>query len=375
MSNIHSLNKKIGLFGGGQLARMLALQGHALGFEMHVLSESSEDPAAQVVRHHHLGKLNDARVLRSFLTQVDVATFESEFLNADLLQHLAAETGKRIFPEPRVMGLVQDRLTQKEALVDAKIPTLPYVAIDGAEDLGSLLDEAQFPLVIKRRRFGYDGYGTFHLRSSLDLPAVEEKMSGIVDGYIVEPRVFFKRELALSVVRNARGEKVALPLIETHQEDSRCDWVKGPVHHRDLKRIQKLLFQLTDKLSYVGILAAEIFETKQGLFVNELAPRVHNSAHYSLDALNADQFSLHLLAVAGESLPKLRTLSGGFAMANLLGKTGETPDWSHPLSGRMHWYGKSENRPGRKMGHINAWGKTADEALKLVLQSRKKFQL
>lgn len=354
---------------------MLALQGHALGFEIHVLSESSEDPAAQVVRHHHLGKLNDAQTLRAFLQHVDVATFESEFLNADLLQQLSAETGKGIFPEPRVMGLVQDRLSQKEALADAKIPTLPFVAIEGTDALSSLLGEAQFPLVIKRRRFGYDGYGTFHLRSSLDLPSVEEMMSGIVDGFIVEPRISFKRELALSVVRNARGEKVALPLVETHQEDSRCDWVKGPVYHRDLNRIQKLLFHLTDKLSYVGILAAEIFETKQGLFVNELAPRVHNSAHYSLDALNIDQFTLHLLAVTGASLPKVHALSGGFAMANLLGKTGETPNWSHPLSGRLHWYGKRENRPGRKMGHINACGKTADEALKLVLQSRKKFQL
>jgi 5-(carboxyamino)imidazole ribonucleotide synthase len=365
--------RKIGVLGGGQLARMLAIKGHELGFEMHVLSREASDPAAQVVRMHHVGNPDNPSDLIAFLNRVDVATFESEFLDSQRLIKAADSAQKTVFPLPGLMGELQDRLSQKQLLGKYRLPTLPFTAVSSLPEASAFWREHQGGIVLKKRRFGYDGYGTYHVRKESDLQAAFAKSGA--EFFIAEPRVTFKRELAVTLVREKSGAIITFPLVETRQVNSRCFWVKGPVRHRKFSQILLQLKRFVRGIDYVGAIAFELFDLGNNLVINEIAPRVHNSAHYSLDALSLDQFSAHILAVAGRPLPKPQAWSKGFAMVNLLGKSSNAPRLVTPEGVCLHWYGKNENRPGRKMGHLNALAESAEVALQRALKAEKKFTL
>ena len=367
---------KIGILGGGQLARMLALRGFELGAQIHIYSESSNDPAAQVTRFSHQGKTDSGSDLKAFLEEVNVATFESEFMDAPLLAKLSKETGTKIFPDPGLMGKIQDRLSQKEMLIKNKVPTTPYMEVSTVEDLEKAFEEFG-PIVLKKRRFGYDGNGTFIAKDVKSLASVALMIDSEEHGWIAEKFIKFKRELACVIVRSRDGSIADLPLVETFQEDSRCLWVKGPV--KTTARLTALganLRKFLKNIDYVGAMGFEIFETEYDFFINELAPRVHNSGHYSLNALSEDQFSLHMKAVVGLKISSPLPLATGFAMYNLIGSSKNAPEWSEIPDGvSFHWYGKKENRPGRKMGHMNAVGLTPDAALTTLKIARRKFDV
>lgn len=366
---------KVGILGGGQLARMLVLKGHEMGLKMHVLSASKEDPAAQVTSYWHKGNIQNSRDLKSFLSQVDVATFESEFLPGPALTQLSRETKTPIRPRPSLMEKIQDRWTQKKLMKKWAIPTAEFVRIKNFRDAFQAMDLFPAGMVLKKRRFGYDGYGTFIVKSHQDLNRIRRAIEDSKEGFIAEELIPFKRELAIIVARNRHEQVITLPLVETKQVDSRCFWVKGPVQHKSIRSIKPKLVQFVKELKYEGVMAFELFDTQSRLLVNEIAPRVHNSAHYSLDALDMDQFTLHLRAVLGMDLKKPEAKASGFAMVNLLGRSTKTPKWQLPAETRLHWYGKGENRPGRKMGHINTLGSTPARALEMALKSEKEFQL
>jgi 5-(carboxyamino)imidazole ribonucleotide synthase len=354
---------------------MLALKGHELGFTIRVLSKDANDPAAQVVQHHQVGDPDQADTLKTFLASVDLATFESEFLDANLLTQVAQSASVQIFPRPQTMAVIQDRLSQKKLLEKHKVPTLPFTQIDTFPVAKMFLSQNKEGIVLKQRRFGYDGYGTFHIRTSAELEKLWSRWQAQSAGLIGEPRSAFRRELAITMVRGRKGQIIEFPLVETRQENSRCVWVKGPVKHRSLIPLRSKLRRLVNAIDYVGVIAFELFETKQGLVVNEIAPRVHNSTHYSLDACTLDQFSAHLLAISGMELKPPRLHSRGFAMMNLLGRSTEPPQWKLDPRTHLHWYGKLDNRPGRKMGHLNAVADSADEALRLVRKAEGLFKL
>lgn len=366
---------RIGILGGGQLARMMALKAHELGYEPHIYSAKGTDPAAQVVRHFFRGDLDNPEALRSFLGTVDLVTFESEFLDSEILANAEGGVNHKIYPRPQTMGLLQDRLSQKGLLLESKLNTLPFCDVNRFEDAAEFLKLHRGGIALKQRRFGYDGYGTFMVKSEAELRQLFEHWGLKAPALIAEPLCKFKRELALSVVRNHSGECVFLPLVQTHQVDSRCKWVKGPIKHRGLQTLQSRIKAFVKRIHYVGIMAFELFDVGGDLIINELAPRVHNSAHYSLDALSLDQFSYHLMALTNAKLKPPRLLNSGFAMVNLLGQSDNVAQWSEPIEVKLHWYGKLDNRPGRKMGHLNAVAKTADEALRLAQAAERKFQL
>ena len=178
------------------------------------------------------------------------------------------------------------------------------------------------------------------------------------------------------MVRDSFSRILTFPLVQTKQSQSRCDWVYGPVHHKKLKWMVSKLKNFLHSLNYVGSIAFEFFDEKGHLLVNELAPRVHNSAHYSLNSLSENQFSLHIKAIAGESLPsKIMQKDKAFAMVNLLGQSRRTPQWQSTVPGTLHWYGKEENRLGRKMGHIHCSGENPQQALRQALKARKSILL
>ena len=222
------------------------------------------------------------------------------------------------------------------------------------------------PFVLKTRTGGYDGYGTFFIRDKNDpLPSTP---------CIAEKYIDFKRELALTAVRSKKGETVFLPLVETRQEQARCLWVCGPASHRKLKKLQKQITLFLRKTAYQGAVTFELFDTGEDLLINEAAPRVHNSAHHSLNTLTEDQFTLHLKGIFNLPLTTPKPLAGGFAMLNLLGEGVKNPQWKLPQDVHLHWYGKS-SRKGRKMGHINTLASSPQQALRKALKTRHYFKV
>ncbi len=352
--------KSIGILGGGQLARMMALEAHAIGIEPFVLSTNKNDPAAQVTSFWIKGDPNKISDLKKIFKHVDVATVESEFFDSTVLKKAG-----NIFPQPQLLGLLQDRLSQKVLLQKLNVPTADFISVANHDDAQIAAREFGFPFVIKKRRFGYDGYGTFIIKNQKDLNNLPREKFG----YIAEAFVPFKRELAVSFVRSTNGELISLPLVETCQKNSICHWVMGPVSHKSSYTLLRSLKSFVEKTKYIGIIAFEIFDTGRELLINEIAPRVHNSAHYSLDALNISQFEYHLRAITGQPLPDPIPLNAGFAMINLLGGRKKSPHWVIPANGKLHWYGKKENRLGRKMGHINVLAKNSKLALKSALNA------
>jgi 5-(carboxyamino)imidazole ribonucleotide synthase len=373
---------KLGILGGGQLAQMLALAAYPYGILPQIYAPSSTEPAAQVSPFFFQGDLKDEKALESFLKQCDVVTFESEFLNASLLEKLSLDTQTPIFPHPRLMGELQDRLSQKRLLEKYKIPTAPWGVVDTWSDIEALtesLSSVGREIVLKQRRFGYDGYGTFFVNPKKDFSLWEQIQSKTKEGFIAESKIPFKRELALILARDRHGNIVDFPLVESKQTNARCDWVMGPIRHPKEQALRKVLKHFIRKEDYIGVIAFELFDTGKELLVNEIAPRVHNSGHYSQDALSMSQFQAHVMAVCNQQLFTPKVLAP-FAMANLLGVTGETPSWPRTLwssqhQGHLHWYGKKENRAHRKMGHINTLGKTPKAALSVALTARRKVTL
>ncbi|MEZ0391544.1 MAG: 5-(carboxyamino)imidazole ribonucleotide synthase [Pseudobdellovibrionaceae bacterium] len=365
----------IGFLGGGQLARMMALEAHLLGYEPHVYSTLESDPAAQVTAHHHKGNLQDINSLQAFAEKVDHLTFESEFVPSEILSELEKKFSDKIFPKPSIMRKLQIRISQKQTLQKFKVPTAEFLEISKPEDLRAAWHQLKGAFVLKTNFGGYDGYGTFFAKKESDLKALEEKLKVSSQGFLAEKWIPFRREVAAILVRNSKGQTLALPLVQTQQTQGRCDWVQGPITHRRWPVLQKRLFQMMKSLDYVGALGVEMFDTGPELLVNELAPRVHNSGHYSQDALAESQFLLHLKAGLGLPLSKVQSLSPQFVMTNLLGESSQPLMVPKNLSGHLHLYGKQENRPGRKMGHVNYLGPKGPALLKKALKERKGFRL
>jgi 5-(carboxyamino)imidazole ribonucleotide synthase len=366
------IESEIGILGGGQLARMLLLSAHPLGLGVSVFAAGDRDPAAQVSGRTFLGSMEDRGDLRKFLAHLKHVTFESEFVDTAKLER-CVPAGLNIFPRLEVIESIQDRLTQKRLLDRFKIPTSPWIEVANKKDLRAAAERFAGGFVLKQRRFGYDGYGTFVFKGAQVDERVLLRNSG--HGFIAEELVKFRRELAVSFVRSRSGEHVTLPLVESVQENSRCFSVCGPIKHKGLKMLEAQFRRLMNDLDYVGILAVELFDVGGDLIVNELAPRVHNSAHYSIDALTCSQFEYHWRAGLDLPLPKVQLRAPAFAMVNLLGEGGKTVALSYSPTGYLHWYGKAENRKGRKLGHITTLETSTTAALKKALRWRKEFQL
>lgn len=374
---------KIGVLGGGQLARMLNIKAHELGLEIHVLSEKSSDPAAQVCQHWHQGSFSKLDDLISFLKEIDFLTFESEFVDCELLKkaiHLAAFSMDKIFPSIENMQRFQDRWTQKNLFAKYKIPTSEFYNIASSADLENYGKHFNYHYVLKKRFGGYDGYGTFISKNFSDHQKIAKDLSSSPWYFIMEKFIPFKNEQACQFFRNNKGQFFCFPLVLSHQSHSKCDWVMGPSKNPAFKKMVVKIKKMMHKQNYVGALAFEFFNTGKELLVNESAPRVHNSGHYTLNYPLADQFSLHLKSGLNYDLPTIEQKTKYcFVMTNLIGESSVPVILPPNLMGHLHWYGKSENRPGRKMGHINYIDiyseKNAKALLKFALKERKKVKL
>ncbi len=364
--------KTIGILGGGQLARMLVLKARQMGLKTVVLCPKKSEPAALVTSHWIEGDIQSEQDIRVLFRYSDIVTFESEFIPAALIKKASRSIrGKKIFPALKSLDRLQDRLLQKEWLCDYEIPTLDHIKINSKEDIQLAFEAFNKKIVFKRRLGGYDGYGTFVIKSQNELELFKAQNKGSENQFIIEPFCEFKSEKSLIFARNSLGEHSVLPMIDSFQKNNQCDYITGPSQHPFAKKMTDLILKFLNSIDYVGVIAFELFEIGSKLVVNEIAPRVHNTGHFSQEALNVDQFELHLRCLLGMPLPSIELKQPAFVMVNLLGQSARQPSFKNYPTGSLHWYEKTENRPRRKMGHINYIGQNKKTLLTTALYERK----
>ena len=348
-----SVLTRIGILGGGQLGRMLALAGYPLGLHFRFLEPSRGAPVcglADVVA----GAYDDPDALARFAEGLDVVTYEFENVPVRSARALAERLPVR--PPPAALQVAQDRVLEKQAFEQLGIPTAAYLPVDDKDDLEVAVARLGLPAVLKTRRWGYDGKGQVVLRASGDLDGAWKRI-GAGKPLILERFVDFHRELSLVGVRGLDGEAAFYPLVENEHREGilRLTIAPAPVVSETLQaRAEEQARVLMESLEYVGVMALELFQQGEELLANELAPRVHNSGHWTQNGAWCSQFENHLRAVAGLPLGSTEA-RGRSAMLNLIGRI---PDPARLLGvggTHLHLYGKSP-RPGRKLGHVNVTG-------------------
>ena len=348
----------IGILGGGQLARMLALAGAPLGHRFLVV-DSEQDACAGQVAPLLCANWRDFDQLRKFADQIDVATFDFENVPAETAEWLTSHT--RVFPNPAALSVAQDRLLEKALFGEVGLDTPVYAAVDSIEDLRAAIEKTGLPAVLKTRRLGYDGKGQFVLRVQADIERAWESLGGVP--LILEAFVPFDSEISVIGVRSRNGEFRHYPLTRNWHRNGILSVSLAPAKvDQDLQyRAVERARALAERLDYVGVFALELFSFNGTLLGNEMAPRVHNSGHWTIEGSACSQFENHVRAVLGLPLGDTRAL--GYSV--MLNWVGELPDPMPVLSeARAHWhdYGKSP-RPGRKVGHATICAETPEELI------------
>ncbi|MFC7617608.1 5-(carboxyamino)imidazole ribonucleotide synthase [Actinokineospora soli] len=354
----------VGMVGGGQLARMTHQAAVALGQTLHVLAETADDPAALVSPAITLGHHTDLDALRGFAAGCDVLTFDHEHVPTEHLRALV-DDGVKVRPGPDALVHAQDKLVMRRKLADLGAPIPEFAEVVDAADVVKFGDAHGWPVVLKTARGGYDGRGVWMLGSAAEAEEVVAPLVG--RPLLVEQRVAMRRELSALVARSPFGQGACWPVVETVQVDGICVETLAPAP--DLspeleQRAQELALRIAHELGVVGVLAVELFETADGIVVNELAMRPHNSGHWTIEGARTSQFEQHLRAVLDYPLGATDPVAPAVVMANVLGAP-ETPSMGvdermHHLfarfrDARVHFYGKQE-RPGRKVGHVTLTG-------------------
>jgi 5-(carboxyamino)imidazole ribonucleotide synthase len=356
----------VGILGGGQLARMMALAGAPLGLRFSVMDTSTEACAGQYVPLV-VGDYRDRDALAAFAAGIAIATFDFENVPAESAQWLSERVP--MFPNPRALGTSQDRLAEKTLFGELGIPVPGYVPVDTREDLDAAVASLGTPCILKTRRLGYDGKGQFRIRAIADADAAWNALGGQArtGGLILEAFVPFERELSVVAVRARDGEFRTWPLTENWHVDGVLSASLAPAHVPPELEARAVGYAraLAEALDYVGVFALELFCRDGQLLANELAPRVHNSGHWTIEGAETSQFGNHLRAVLGLPLGATRAL-GRACMLNWIGDMPEPGPVLAEAGGHWHDYGKTA-RPGRKVGHATLRADT-DEDLAVSLE-------
>ena len=350
----------VGILGGGQLARMLALSGAPLGLRFLVMDTEADACAGQFAPLL-VGDYRDQQALAEFASKVDVATFDFENVPAESAEWLAARVP--VFPSPRALAVAQDRLVEKTLFRNLGIPVGDFAAVATQAELEAAVARIGSACVVKTRRLGYDGKGQFRIKSPADIEAAWQALGAQAQtvGLIVEAFIPFQRELSVVAVRGRAGEFRSWPLTENWHVDGVLSASLAPAQVDESLATQAIAYArtLADALDYVGVFALELFCKDGEWLANEMAPRVHNSGHWTIEGAETSQFENHLRAVLGLPLGDTRLL-GHACMLNWIG---EMPDRNAVLaepSGHWHDYGKLP-RSGRKVGHATLRADTASE--------------
>ncbi|MBD2142132.1 5-(carboxyamino)imidazole ribonucleotide synthase [Anabaena sp. FACHB-1250] len=352
------MSMKLGIIGGGQLAWMMGDAANKLGVELIVQTPSQNDPAVSIAQDSILAAVDEAAATEILATKCDIITFENEFVNLTALS-LLEKNGVCFRPNLAALAPLLDKYEQRCYLQDLGLPVPQFFALSREKEVESQVENLGFPLVLKTRRHGYDGQGTFIIPDFVTLSKIINHSNA---QFLVEEFIPFTKELAIIAARSVNGEIVIYPTVETLQKEQVCRWVIAPatITKEQNLQIEAIAHKLLNSLEYVGVFGIELFLTAEGkILVNEIAPRTHNSGHFSLDACETSQFEQHLRAVCGLQLTNTTLNCASAVMVNLLGYETSHCDYQKQRQqlaeipqATVHWYGKTEARPGRKLGHI-----------------------
>jgi 5-(carboxyamino)imidazole ribonucleotide synthase len=361
----------LGILGGGQLAKMTAQEAYRMGMRVAVIEHGESSPAGVMTKLEFPGGWKDSEELERFIAASDIITLENEFIDPEILDVIAER--RHVFPTPATMRLVQDKFTQKTTMAAVGIPVPTFAEMSTKDDLVAFGQQHGYPFVVKTRKFGYDGYGNATIRRETEIDMVWRRfMEGEEPRPLMaESFVTFTKELAVMVARNRRGEIAVYPCVQTIQQGHICVTVlaPAPIEEHLQKRAQEIAVQCVEAVNGVGVFGIEMFLTVDDQIIfNEIAPRPHNSGHYTIEACVTSQFENCIRAVTNMPLGSAEMRVPAACMINLLGeRTGSgIPDSVLEMlridTVALHLYGKKDVRMGRKMGHLTATGATVDEA-------------
>lgn len=345
----------IGILGGGQLGRMLALAAARLGLHCHIYSPEKDSGAFEVAKAHTCAAYEDEAALAKFAAAVDVITYEFENIPARTAEVLGKR--KPVHPNPKVLETTQDRLIEKNFVSALKIPVAPYAPVHSAAQLAAGIEKVGLPAVLKTTTMGYDGKGQVKIMRGDDANAAWRSLKN--KPCVLEGFVNFQREVSVIAARSADGKVECFEVTENDHQNHilKTSTVPAKVSEDTAKEAEKIAARIAKALDYVGVLGVEMFvvkiKGKQALMVNEIAPRVHNSGHWTMDGATVSQFEQHIRAVAGWPLAKPLRLGRKVEMTNLIGdEVHDLAPWLALPGTSIHLYGKPDARPGRKMGHV-----------------------
>ena len=357
---------KIGIIGAGQLGRMLALAGYPFGLRFVFLDQSTDAPGAQVGPIVS-GAFDDPASLKALAAEVDVITFDVENVPVDAVREIA--TSKPFLPPPDALGASQDRLDEKTLFRQLRIPTPQFAAVDSLKDLEAAAARIGLPGVLKTRRLGYDGRGQYFLREPADVAKAWDTLGAVP--LIYEGFVDFSREVSIIGARNTRGEIRCYPLTANTHSAGILRYSTAPYRNAGLqKQAETYLRRLFKRFDYAGILTVEFFVQRGKLIANEMAPRVHNSGHWTIEGAQTSQFENHIRAILGLPLGDTRAIAHS-AMVNFIGTMPSLETMLKIPDAHFHSYGK-EPRPNRKLGHVTITASSAaarDRALRQLLRA------
>lgn len=343
----------IGILGGGQLGRMLSLAAARLGFDVIILSPEDDPCAGRVSARVIKARYDDPKALATLAKACQAITYEFENVPA-LAAEVLADLKANVAPNATALAIAQDRFDEKTFLNACHAPTVAFEAINTAADIGPALERLGGPALLKTRREGYDGKGQIWIEGDTDAKAAFDSLGG--RAAILEAAADFTRELSVIAARGWDGEVSCYPLGENHHDNGILRRTSAPakVSKATLEQAETIAARVLTALDYVGVMGVELFEMADGhLLVNEVAPRVHNSGHWTMDGCEVDQFEQHIRAIAGWPLGPTTALAH-VEMTNLIGKDVDAwKDLAAEQEARVWFYGKGEARPGRKMGHVN----------------------
>ncbi len=370
------MKKRIGILGGGQLAKMSTLAAYRLGLTVNILEKEKDSPAGKITPNEFIGWVDDKKLLKEFISKSDLITLENEFIDSQYLKWIE-ERGKEVVPSSRTISLIQDKLIQKHTFEKSGLPVPKFYDIKSYTNYSELSQKLGQTFLIKSRKFGYDGYGNRTIKNGIDFQEALQTLTARHTTLMAEEFVNFRKELAVMIVRTKK-EIRTYPVVETIQKKHICHIVIAPaqIPEKVSQQIKELGIEAVKSINGYGIFGLEFFLTQDDkILINEIAPRPHNSGHYSIEGCITSQFENHIRSVLDLPLGSTEMVKPFAVMINLLGKVNKSTNevnLNNVLMNEeihLHIYGKNESRIGRKMGHITILGDNLEEVLKQAIKA------
>ena len=368
-----AIEQTIGIIGGGQLGKMMILEAKKMDFKIIILDPSKDCPAHSIADEHIIAHFDDKEAIKNLAAKSDLLTYEFEHINVEALKELEAE-GYAVYPTAKSLEIIQDKSTQKALLKEEGLAVPRFIEVKDKEDIKRAADNFGYPLMLKSCRGGYDGKGNAPINNSKEIDKAYQELGGGKNPLMAEEYIPFTKEISVLVCRGLDGQMTTHPIAENEHRDSILFETKVPADiSKELKdKAVQLAFDTMEVFAGVGIFCIEMFVTKDEVLINEIAPRPHNSGHYSIEGSITSQFEQHIRAIAGLPLGSTK-LVRPIVMRNILGssKEGEAvvvgaKELLEIEEAKLHIYGKTQNRPQRKMGHLTVTADSVEEASKLA---------